>query len=184
MFSRVVGFLVEVLAMSKFSQKIELTANILIIVVAVILGFVLVQKYILNPATPNQAARVQPTVGSKMNLQDVNFSSQPKTLILALQTGCHFCNESAPFYRRIVETVKDRNIKLIAAFPTEVEKSTAHLKELGLEKLEVKSSPLNTMQVSGTPTLILLNDKGEITDFWVGKLPADKEAEVITKLIS
>ncbi len=62
--------------------------------------------------------------------------------------------------------------------------SKAHLNELGLTNLEVKRSPLENIQVSGTPTLILTNEKGEIMDFWVGKLTPDKEAEVINKLNS
>ena len=173
--------------MNKLSQKIELAANLLIILVAVLLVGVIVQKYFFSftagPVT-NQKARLQPVVGSKLNIPDVNLTTHPKILVLVLQTGCRYCNESAPFYKRIVEIVKNKNIKLIAAFPSGVEESATHLKELGLNNMEVKQSPLNSLQVSGTPTLILINDKGEITDFWVGKLPPDKETEVINKLNS
>jgi len=80
--------------------------------------------------------------------------------------------------------VKDRNIKLVAVFPTSIEESKAHLNELGLNNLEVKRSPLENIRVSGTPTLILTNEKGEVTDFWLGKLTPDKETEVINKLNS
>lgn len=119
-----------------------------------------------------------------MNVPDVNWSQQPKTLILALQKGCHFCNDSAPFYKRVIETVRNKNVKLIAVFPTEVDEGIAHLKELGLNGMEVKQSSLGSLQVSGTPTLILTNEKGEITNYWVGKLTPDKETEVINKLNS
>ena len=117
-------------------------------------------------------------------MSDVNFSSQPKTLVLVLQAGCRFCNESAPFYKRIIENTQNKNVKLVAVFPTSVEESKAYLNELGLTNLEVKRSPLDNIQVSGTPTLILTNEKGEITDYWVRKLPSDKETEVINKLNS
>jgi thioredoxin-related protein len=172
--------------MKKISSKVELTANILIIVVALALGAVLVQRYFFAPSTAaaTQPPRVQPTVGTKINLSDENWSAQPKTLILALQTTCHFCNESAPFYKRLIQEAKSKKIKLVAVFPTKVEESTAHLNELGLSGMEVKQSPLGTLQTSGTPTLILTNDKGEITNFWVGKLQPDKEDEVITTLNS
>lgn len=171
--------------MNKINEKLELVANILIIVAAVLLVGFIAQKYFFGSSAANsRQARLQPIVGSKVNLQDVNFSNQPKTLILALQTGCHFCNESASFYKRIIEVIKDKNVKLVAAFPTDIEKSTMHLQELGLTNIEVKSSPLNNIQVSGTPTLILTNDKGEVTNFWVGKLTPDKEMEVINKLNS
>lgn len=107
--------------MSKSSQKVELTVNILIIVVAVLFGAVLIQKYFLSSSSSNLPEHVQPTVGKQMNLSDVNWAGQPKTLILALQNNCHFCDESAPFYRRLLEETKGKNIKLVAVFPTEVE---------------------------------------------------------------
>lgn len=161
----------------------ELIANILIIVVAVLIGVVVVQKYFFGKTTAsNQSARAHPIIGSKINLPDINWSNQPKTLILALNKGCRFCTESAPFYKRLVENTQHKNIKLIAVFPSHIEKSIKHLNELGLTNLEVKSSPLDNLQVSGTPTLILTNDKGEVTDYWIGKLPPDKEADVLNKL--
>lgn len=165
----------------KDKSKIELVANIFIILAALAIGGVLVQKYFLA-APPNQQARVEPKIGSQMNAPDVNWSQQSKTLIFALQTGCHFCNESTPFYKRIVETVRNKNVKLVAVFPTEIEESAKHLKELGLTDMEVRRSSLNSLQVSGTPTLILTNNKGEITDYWVGQLSPDKETEVLNKL--
>lgn len=127
---------------------------------------------------------MQPEIGKQMNLSDVDWADQPKTLILALQTNCHFCNESAPFYKRLVESIRNKNVKLVAVFPGNIEESKAHLNELGLTNLEVKQSPLANMQVSGTPTLILTNDKGEVINVWVGKLSPDKETEVISKLNS
>ena len=170
--------------MSKLSQRVELTANILIIIVAVLLVGVIVQRYFFAKSDPSQQARVEPTVDKQINLPDENFANQPKTLILALQTTCHFCNESAPFYKRLIENAKGKNIKLVAVFPQSVEESTAHLNELGLSGMEVRRSSLDNIQVSGTPTLILTNDKGEVVNYWVGKLPADKETEVINILNS
>ncbi|MEJ7863227.1 MAG: hypothetical protein WKF90_16480 [Pyrinomonadaceae bacterium] len=170
--------------MSKFYQKVELVANILIIVLAVAIGGILIQKYFFLSAAPsvNQQARLQPTIGTKMTAPDVDWSQQPKTLVLALQASCHFCNESAPFYKRVIEAVGDKNIKLVAVFPASVEESALHLKKLGLTSMEVRESSLGSLQVSGTPTLILTNDKGEITDYWVGKLTPDKEMEVLSQL--
>lgn len=172
--------------MNKAFHKIELAAHISIIVIAILLVGDTAHKYFFAAPTAatNQPPRLEPKIGSVMNAPDVNWSQQPKTLILALQAGCHFCNSSAPFYKRIIESVKDKNIKLVAVFPTPVEESAAHLQKLRLDGMEVKQSSLKSLQVSGTPTLILTNDKGEVTNYWVGKLPPDKETEVINKLNS
>lgn len=167
--------------MEKINQKIELVANIFIILLVLGIGIVLVQNYLLA-APPNRQVQIEPKIGSQMNAPDVDWSQQPKTLILALKAGCRFCNESAPFYKRVVETVKDKNIKLVAVFPTEIEESAKHLNELGLTNVEVKRSSLGSLQVGGTPTLILTDNKGEITDYWVGKLSPDEETKVLNKL--
>jgi hypothetical protein len=170
--------------MSKLSQKVELTANVLIIVVAVLLVGVMVQKYFFNGnSSTNPPTRLQPTVGAKVNLPEVDLSAQPKTLILVLRKDCRFCTESAPFYQRLQqESTQNKHIKLIAVLPGNIEESSAYLNGLGINNIEVKQSPLSNLQTSGTPTLILTGDKGEVTNFWIGKLPADKEDEVIKQL--
>lgn len=170
--------------MSKLSQRVELIANVTIIVAAVLIAGVVAEKYFFRSTPRGRPARLQPVIGSKVDLSSVNWASHPKTLILALQRGCRFCEESAPFYKRIAESIQGGNVQLIAAFPTEVEGSTAHLEELGLTSLEVRQSSLESLQTSGTPTLILTNDKGEITNYWLGKLTPDKEREVLEKLKS
>ncbi|HSK73839.1 MAG TPA: hypothetical protein VK892_19230 [Pyrinomonadaceae bacterium] len=171
--------------MSKINQKMELAANILIVVVSLLIIGVIVQQYFFSsPAVSNQMPRQQPTVGKKVNLEKVNFSNYPKTVVLALQTTCGYCNESAPFYKRMLEETKGKNIKFIAVFPTPVEDSTKHLERLGINGFEVKQAPISALEASGTPTLILTNDKGEVTNFWIGKLPADKETEVINQISS
>ncbi len=166
------------------ARAIEVIANVLIIALALLLGTVVVHKYFFKKSSPTEAARIQPVLGSKITFSGVDWTSQPKTLILALQTGCRFCNESAPFYKRIIDVTRGKNVKLVAIFPSPVEESAAHLNQLGLTDLEVKQSPLKALQTNGTPTLILINQKGEITDFWMGKLEPDKENEVIGKLTS
>jgi thiol-disulfide isomerase/thioredoxin len=169
--------------MSKINQKIELAANVLIVVVALLIIGVIVQRYFFSsPTAANQMPRQQPTVGRKVNLEKVDFSANPKTVVLALQTTCGYCNESAPFYKRMLAEASGKNIKFIAVFPTPVEDSIKHLEKLGINGFEVKQAPISALEASGTPTIIITNDKGEVTNYWVGKLPADKETEVINQL--
>lgn len=101
-------------------------------------------------------------------------------MILALQTSCHFCDESAPFYKHLIEKAKGKNIKLVAVLPSDIEESKKHLNKLGLTNIDVKQASLEV----GTPTLFLVDDKGRIINSWVGKLPPNKETEVVNTLIS
>lgn len=171
--------------MNKVNQKVELVANVLIVVVALLLIGIIVQRYFFSsPTAVNQPQRQEPTVGKKINLENVDFSAQPKTVVIALQTTCGYCNESAPFYKRLLKESEGKNIKFVAVFPTPEAESRKHLETLGITGFEVKQAPITALEASGTPTLILTNDKGEITNFWVGKLPVDKESEVINQLNS
>src|SRR5688572_6578656 len=105
--------------MNKVNEKVELVANVLIVVVALLLIGVFVQRYFFSsPTAANQPQRQQPTVGKKINLENVDFSAQPKTVVIALQTTCGYCNESAPFYKRLLKESEGKNIKFVAVFPT------------------------------------------------------------------
>lgn len=169
--------------MSKISQRVELVANILIIVVAALLIGVLVHRYFLSPEpAADRPAPMQPTAGEKVNLPDVDWSQPPKTLILALQSTCRYCTESAPFYKQLQERARGQNVRLLAIFPGRPEESLSYLGGLGIQGLEVKQAPLNALRVGGTPTLILANDKGEVTHFWIGKLSSDQERAVLEQL--
>jgi hypothetical protein len=169
--------------MNKLTQKVELTANILVITVAVLLAGVIGQRYFSRPAkAPDQPAQLHPIVGAKINLPDTDWSRKPKTLILGLKKDCHFCSESAAFYKRLQEIAQNKNLTLVAVLPGKQEESRAYLDGLGIANLDVKQWPLKSLQISGTPTLILTNDKGEVTDYWIGRLSPEKELEVVNKL--
>lgn len=167
--------------MTPLPKKVELFISISILVFSVFISAFLIHKYIFSSSSPPESVQA---VNKQIIVPDVDWSEQPKTLILALEAGCRFCNESAPFYKRIINSVKSNNVKLVAVLPTDIKESRRHLDKLGLEILDVRQASLDSIQVNGTPTLILVNDKGEVENYWVGKLPPDKEAEVINKLIS
>jgi thioredoxin-related protein len=166
--------------MSKVYQKIELTANVLIIVVAVMLAGVLIQRYIF--AGSSQPARKSPTVGTKISDLNFDWSKANKNVLLVLQKGCKYCSESAEFYKKLIQQTRDKNVKITAVLPQPKEEAEKYLDELGVSGIEIKQSQLSTLNVGGTPTIIVADDKGEISDAWTGKLPPDKESEVISKL--
>jgi hypothetical protein len=163
------------------TKPFELGVSVITIVLSVFLSEFLIHRYIFEPGAPQPVTvtRVKPPGPT-----NIEWAAGSKTLILALQTSCHFCNESAPFYKRLMASAAGHDIRLVAVLPSEVNSSTDHLHKLGLSGLEVRSASLDSIHVRGTPTLIFVNDKGEVTDQWVGKLAADREDEVIQKITS
>lgn len=168
--------------MNNLTKRVELLANIAIIVVAVLLGGVLVKRYLLPQATsPQTQARIQP--GTKLSVPGIEWGKNERTLLLVLSTTCHFCTESAPFYQRLAqEKAKKGGVGLVAVLPQSVGDSQKYLQNLGVSVDDIKQAGLDAVHVRGTPTLILADRTGAVVESWVGKLPAEAEVEVLNRL--
>jgi thioredoxin-related protein len=165
--------------MNNLTKKVELLANVVIIVVAVLLAGVLVKRFLLPQAeSPQAQARIQP--GTKLSVPGVEWEKNERTLLLVLSTSCHFCTESSPFYQRLAqEKAKKGGVGLVAILPQSVGESQKYLNDLGISVDDVKQAGLDAVQVRGTPTLIMADRTGAVVESWVGKLPAEKEVEVL-----
>jgi hypothetical protein len=171
--------------LEKSLKKTELVANIAIIVVALLLGFVLVKRYLLPANVAAPAARLDPRIpaGTKASLSGVDWAGNGQTLLLVLSTDCHFCTESAPFYQRLTrETTGRPDVHLIALFPQEIEEGKKYLDSLGVSIVEIRQASPGSTGAGGTPTLILVDAQGIVKNSWVGKLSTPEESEVINQL--
>ena len=120
-----------------------------------------------------------------MPLENVDWKNNKKTLVLYVSTNCRFCNESSPFYQRLVEKYADgKNLKLVAVLPQTVDEAKEHLKSLGVNINDVYNAQLRSIGVTATPTLLLVDESGIVSEMWRGKLSNDKETEVLNKLSS
>jgi thiol-disulfide isomerase/thioredoxin len=158
-------------------KGIETSANVAIILAAVLLAAVLVKQQLLD-GTRTQASGPQPgvAVGVKLMVPDAYCNENKKTLLLALSTTCHFCTESAPFYQRLV---KESGVRLIAVVPQGVDEGRLYLNRLGVPISEVRQMSLDSIGVAGTPTLLLVDDEGRVSGKWVGKLNPEREADLL-----
>lgn len=162
-------------------KKVELAANVAIIAVACLLATVLVKTYLIVP-------RQQPTIVDKgasfdsKGLSDIgiDWKQSERTLILALSTGCHFCTESAPFYRQLATA--HRSARLIALLPQPLPESQDYLNKLGVKVDDVRQVQFGAINISGTPTLILVDANGVVTKSWIGKLAEDDQKDVLKQI--
>ncbi len=167
---------------SELSKKVELVANVAIIVVAIAVCVALYKNYFRknqsHPTVDNQISK-----GTKVSLPDVDWSKSHQTLVLALSTQCRFCTESATFYQHLIQAKSGSEaFEVIAVLPQPESQGRQYLKGLGVGIEQVKQAELRTLGVQGTPTLLLVNKNGEVIDVWVGKLPEAQEVEVLARL--
>lgn len=160
--------------LADISKKIELAANLGILLVSCLLAVVLVKGYFLSESS--EEVTPAPTVSSL----DIDWNQHVQTLILVLSRNCRFCTESAPFYRRLSQS--KGNTHLVALLPQSVEEGREYLVNQGVLVDEVKHSSLEKIGVSGTPTLVLVDTSGVVKNFWLGKLSPEQEAIVLSLL--
>src|SRR5436309_2057981 len=103
-------------------STLDTVANIAIIVVCAIAAVVLIR----NQFFPKQAAGPDnmPMIekGEKYaQLKDVVPAGSNRALVVAVQPGCHFCNDSMPFYKRLIDerNQKGSGVKFVAAVPSD-----------------------------------------------------------------
>ena len=166
--------------MQNKTRKMETLVNVAIVVVAVALCAVLAKQYLLTNASERMHG---PEVGSKLELAGLDLSGEDRTLLLVLQKGCHFCTESGPFYQRLAREAAARGgrVKLLAVLPQDEAEGRKYLDGLGVTIERVAQARLGSLDVTGTPTLIML-DRGKVSDVWVGALTPERETEVLNKL--
>jgi hypothetical protein len=163
--------------MKNIARMIEVIANVAIICVAISLGVVLISRTIRSyRGTVAESANTPPVKDQKIQLPGVDWSKNEQTLVMAISSTCHFCTESAGFYRDIRTRAR---VHTVAVLPQSVDEGRKYLSSLGVQVDEVLQAPLSSMDVSGTPTLLLVNRNGTVIRKWIGKLPADLEKEVL-----
>lgn len=73
-------------------------------------------------------------------------------------------------------------MRLVALLPQPLQESRNYLDKLGITVDDVAQSPLNSVGVSGTPTLLFIDNQGAVIDSWVGKLSEGAAEEVRAKV--
>jgi thiol-disulfide isomerase/thioredoxin len=169
--------------MNKLKKRINLAANLTIILVLVVIGIVFAKNYLLSAPSTHPSRDYRVPAGQRVSLPGIDWGNNGQTVLLVLEKGCPYCAESAPFYQQLArEAARKGGVQLIAVLPQEVPESKQYLSGLNVPIYDVRQSALELLGVQGTPTLILVNRNGEVTQSWAGKLPPEEEAEVLRRI--
>ncbi|HEX9943271.1 MAG TPA: hypothetical protein VGG03_14720 [Thermoanaerobaculia bacterium] len=166
-------------------SSLDTAANIAIIVVCAIAAVVLIRNQFFPPRPPGAPPQVEK--GERFDqLKAVVPAGTQKALVVAVSPTCHFCNESLPFYKKVIEHRDRKNspVKFIAAVPAEQMKAEEGKKfaEAGVRPDGMVPLDFSAIKVPGTPTVLLVDNNGKVLDVWVGKLQGDGEEEVLEAL--
>ena len=169
-------------------STLDTVANIAIIIVCAIAAFVLIRQNFFNPNQQQAGPRPpEVEVGEQLDaLRQVVPAGSDRAMIVALSPTCHFCTESMPFYKRLVEerNKKGSNTKVIAAVPREEAKAEEQktMDSAGVQPDALVALDFQNIKVPGTPTILLVDNQGKVLDVWVGKQDSSGEEEILEKL--
>ena len=160
--------------------KLEASANVAVIAVALAVGSVVLGRYVVAYRTPRPVAAGDHLAA----IPNVDWKQHRHTLVLALNTGCHFCEESIPFYQRLVDTQAPggNDLGIVAVFPNDPEMVHQFMTKDNLGIRSLANIPLERVQVNATPTLILVDSNGRVERSWVGTLTPADELELFHSL--
>ena len=168
--------------------SLDTAANIAIIVVCAIAAVVLIRNQFFPPrppAPPGAPAMVEK--GDRFDqLKAVLPAGTDRALVVAVSPTCHFCNESMPFYKQLLDqrNQKSSPVKFIAAVPSEKvkEEEAQKFASAGAQPDGMVQIDFASIKVPGTPTLMLVDNNGKVLDVWVGKLDEGGQKEVLKVL--
>lgn len=169
--------------MERLRSTLEIATNIAVLLVAIAALSTLAIIVFLKPATPNLRPGLEK---GKVFAQvpKVDYGSREQTLLIFLNTNCSYCLESIPFYRKLSDAQPQgsKSLRIVALFPNKAEEVAKYVKENQLTVENVAEVDLGVLGISGTPTMILVNSKGEVKNFWLGRLSNTETDEFFRSL--
>jgi len=162
-------------------SKLDTAANVAIIVVCIIAAAILIRNNFFPPRPPGAPAEAQKGE-SLPELRKAIPAGTQRALFLAVSPTCHFCNDSLPFYKQLMDRRNQAGsaVKVIAAVPADAE--AKNFSSAGVTPDAVVHVDFSKIKVPGTPTLLLVDDQGKVLDVWVGKLDESREKQVLASL--
>ena len=160
----------------KMKTKLEAIANVMVILVALAAGYVVLGRYVAAYRAPQPVAAGDHLAA----IPNLDWSQHRHTLVLALNTGCHFCEQSVPFYQRLagVQAPRGGDLEIVAVFPNDAELVRQFMAKDNLRIRSVAEAPLQKLRVNATPTLILVDANGRVEHSWVGTLTSEDEFDL------
>ncbi len=162
-------------------RHLDVAVNVLSLVLIAMICVGLSKQYWSPPVAVGKV-NILPE-GAKVSLSGIDWKANKATLLMVLSTSCHFCSESAPFYRDLLSSPSKSTFHAVAVFPPTDINPESYIKRLALHIQDIRSAAFDAIgPIRGTPSLVLVDDTGRVSASWMGKLSSNQEAEVFRAL--
>jgi thioredoxin-related protein len=163
-------------------EILEVVTSVMVVVGVFLFGFVVYRSL----SHPKQAVQVtEPAVGTVLSaLPGYSWGQHRKSLVLVVRKGCHYCEDSMPFYRELAKAQKEgeSNADLVSVLPDGGTDAAHLLQDAQLDVPIIASFPLQQIHISATPTVILVDRNGKVEKTWVGEQPVDGQKAILSAI--
>jgi peroxiredoxin len=145
--------------------NIELGINIVIALAMVAVAAAVVKRYAFSssPENPPRIAK-----GDRLEVPNVNWAQNEKTLIFFLMKDCRYCQSSAPFYRQLLADAAKQNVKVLAILPNPVNEAKEYVQRLELPIDNIQTGSLASYKIPGSPSVLFVDKQGVVRGVWFG----------------
>jgi thioredoxin-related protein len=161
---------------------LDRTANIAVIVAVAVFLFIAARNNFFAPKPQPQANPEKELAGKTISLPGFSFANGHDSLLLVVSTTCHFCQESLPFYKQLSEKVHGK-IDIIAVLPEPENEAKKFLTDAGVQTDHIVKAVPNSIGISGTPTVLLVDSKGKVKNVWLGRLDEDGQKKLLSTVL-
>jgi len=162
-------------------SNIELGAQIAIALAVVVAAGVLVKRnFFPTRSNPSEASRLN--AGEKLNVPNVNWQQNKKSLVFFLKKDCSHCASSAAFYRELIKEASMRSVKSLAILPDPEQEGREYVKSLGLAVDSIHVGSFQSYKIPGAPTVLFVDRQSRVRSVWFGAVP-EREKEMRDRLM-
>jgi hypothetical protein len=166
-------------------RKLETIANLSVVVAALVFSATIAKdRWFSKPAINSgaSAGTESSLKGTQLHLSGVRWAQADKTLVMALSTQCHFCQESVPFYKELGTSpaVKANRVAIVMVFPQEQGEAESFVKSNQMHADGVLSAQIPGTE--STPTLLLVDRTGKVERLWIGVLSPSQRKDLLAEL--
>jgi hypothetical protein len=107
-----------------------------------------------------------------------------RSLLFVVRSTCPYCTQSMDFYQRVVQQTRNEHlpVRLVGVCLEGIDACNAYFKAHNISMdLTVGVNP-GSIKVAGTPTLLLLDERNQVTSVWTGALAPTREQALLSAL--
>ncbi len=140
-------------------------------------GTLLEQRFARRAVSAHQ----EQLAGQHIAIAGVDWKSSPVNAVLFISTHCKFCAESLPFYRRLSEarSLRPAGVALRVVSLDPPDNIRRYLAEHQVSVDGVYPLDRSLLPLSGTPTILIADRTGLVSNSFVGALDSRREAAVL-----